>query len=270
MQKILIFSDLHICAPGERIIDLDPSARFEMVLEAALADHPDAAAIVLLGDLTHHGHPDEYRELHRIIANVRTPIVPMMGNHDERATFLAQFPDAQRMPSGHLQHHFDIENHRIITLDSLDGPPYRVGHHLGRLCDDRITFLDDALTTRDGRHATVFIHHPPFDTGILGMDMIKLEDGEALLDLLSNHGNLHVICGHIHRTINGQTKGVPWTVLKSPCHQGLVDLDTPNSHLSTDEAGAYGLVLLTDNGVIIHHQDVGTGARVFGGYGTED
>jgi 3',5'-cyclic AMP phosphodiesterase CpdA len=174
------------------------------------------------------------------------------------------------MPSGHLQHHFDIGNHRIITLDSLDGPPYRVGHHLGRLCDDRIAFLDDALTTRGGRHATVFIHHPPFDTGILGMDMIKLEDGEALLDLLGNHGNLHVICGHIHRTINGQTKGVPWTVLKSPCHQGLVDLDTPNSHLSTDEAGAYGLVLLTDNGVIIHHQDVGTGARVFGGYGTED
>lgn len=268
MQKILFFSDLHVCTPGERIIGLDPSARFEMALKAALTDHPDASAIILLGDLTHHGHPDEYRELDRIVSEIETPIIPMMGNHDRRDAFIAQFPGAPRMPTGHVQHCFDIGNYRVITLDSLDGPPYRSGHHAGRLCPDRIAFLENALSTRNDRHAIVCMHHPPFDTGILGMDMIKLEDSDAVLGLLARHGNLQLICGHIHRTINGQTNGVPWTIFKSPCHQGLIDLDTPNSHLSTDEAGAYGLALLTDAGLIIHHQDVGTGARIFGGYGT--
>ncbi len=270
MQKILFLTDLHICAPGNTIIGLDPSERLQTVLAAAIAAHPDAAALILLGDLTHSGHPDEYRELHRLLADVTVPIIPMMGNHDERPAFFAQFPNAPRTSSGHVQHHLDIGNHRIIMLDSLDGPPYMDAHHMGRLCPVRMGFLEDALETRAGRHAIVCIHHPPFDTGILGMDLIKLNDGAKLLTRLAHHGNLHLICGHVHRTISGNTMGVPWVIFKSPCHQGVIDLISPNAHLSTDEAGSYGLALLTDDGVIIHSEDVGTGARVFGEYGMDD
>ncbi|PJI91305.1 3',5'-cyclic AMP phosphodiesterase CpdA [Yoonia maricola] len=266
MQKILLISDLHITAPGDQIIGLDPSQRLAEALEASTAAHPDAAALVLLGDLTHNGEPEEYRELARILANVAMPTIPMLGNHDRRDAFLAQFPDAAQTASGHIQQWCDIGRHRIITLDSLDGPPYPNGHHEGWLCDDRLAFLEDALMRRDGRHAIVCIHHPPFETGIPGMDMIKLRNGSALLDRLACHGNLHLICGHVHLAISGNAGGVPWTVLKSTCHQGIVDLVDPNPHLSSNNAGAYGLALLTDNGLILHSVDVGTEAQVFGGY----
>ncbi len=269
MQKILFISDPHICAPGQKIIGLNPSERLQEVLTTATAAHPDAAALVLLGDLTHHGHPDEYQELQRILADVQVPIIPMIGNHDRRDVFLAQFPDAPRTTTGHIQHWRDIGHHRLITMDSLDGPPYPKGHHAGLLCLDRLAFLEDALTTRKGRHAIVCIHHPPFETGVIGMDRIMLANGAAVLDLLAHHGNLHLVCGHLHQTISGNTRGVPWTVLKSPCHQGVVELVKPTSNLSTDEPGAYGLALLARDGVIVHSVDVDTGAHVFDGYSTQ-
>ena len=266
MKKLLFLSDLHIVAPGQRIIGLDPSARLSAALQAATAAHPDAEALVLLGDLTHHGAPEEYAELARILARVALPIVPMLGNHDRRDAFLSAFPDAP-LADGFVQSVRDIGQTRLITLDSLDGPPYPEGHHAGRLCPTRLAFLEEALATRDGRQAIVCIHHPPFDTGIPGMDRIKLADGDAFLDLLAGHGNLHLICGHVHRTMSGSTRGVPWSMFKSPCHQGVLDLISPNSHLSTDEPGAYGLALLMQDGVVIHSEDVGLkDVRIFGGY----
>ncbi|WP_108814663.1 phosphodiesterase [Loktanella sp. Alg231-35] len=271
MQKVLFISDLHICAPGETIIGLDPAARLQAVLDATLADHADAAAMVLLGDLTHHGTAAEYQALKLLLAQIPVPVLPMLGNHDRRDAFLEVFPDASQSPAGHIQQVMDLGNHRIITLDSLDGPPYVAGHHSGKLCADRLAFLTAALETRGGRHALVCIHHPPFQTGITGMDRIMLADGRALLDLLASHGNLHLICGHIHRTISGNARGVPWTMFKSPCHQGVLELQTPNSHLSSNEPGAYGIALLADDGVILHSEDVGLpDVRIYGGYDMAD
>lgn len=271
MRKVLFISDLHICAAGETIIGLDPAARLKSVLVAAMAAHGDAAALILLGDLTHHGRIAEYQMLARLLAGVHVPIVPMMGNHDRRDAFLQVFPDAMQMPEGFIQTVRDIGQHRVITLDSLDGPPFVDGQHSGRLCAQRSAFLQDALDSRDGRHALVCIHHPPFDTGIVGMDQIKLAEGNAFLDQLAAAGNLHLICGHIHRTMSGNSRGVGWSMFKSPCHQGVLEFDKPNAHLSSNEPGAYGIALLADDGVIIHSEDVGLhDVRIFGGYDIVD
>ena len=256
MQKLLVITDLHICTPGETIIGLDPTLRFRQVLDAALTTHPDAAALILMGDLTHRGLPAEYAALAAVLADVAIPVIPMLGNHDRRDAFLAAFPDAPRTAHGHIQSLLDLGDHRIITLDSLDGPPYRAGHHSGRLCPERLGFLTDALAGAQDKGALVFVHHPPFDTGIAGMDAIKLADGADLLALLRDHPRVHLVCGHIHRTISGSTVGVPWTIFKSPCHQGVIDLTDTNSSLSVDEPGAYGLILLTDDGIVAHSEDV--------------
>ncbi|MGJ8622514.1 MAG: metallophosphoesterase [Yoonia sp.] len=264
-------SDPHICPEGETIIGLDPLARFNAVLDDARTAHADAAALILLGDLTHHGDVASYQRLHAALRNLPFPVIPMLGNHDRRDKFLTVFADAPQTRNGFVQQMRDIGQHRVITLDSLDGPPYRAGHHAGRLCVHRLAFLEDALSTRAGRHAVVCVHHPPFDTGIAGMDRIKLADGQAFLERLARHGTLHLICGHIHRTMSGSTHGVPWSMFKSPCHQGLLEFTQLNAHLSSNEPGAYGIALLTDNGIVVHSEDAGLrDRRVFGGYGTDD
>ncbi len=262
MRKLIVMTDIHIVEAGQTIIGLDPLARFQTALTEALRDHPDAAALILMGDLTHHGRPDQYDRLATALAGLPIPLIPMIGNHDRRDAFLAAFPDAPQTPQGHVQAIRDIDRHRVITLDTLDGPPYPNWRHSGRLCADRMAWLRDALDGSAGRIPLVFGHHPPYLTGIAGMDLIPLVDGADLLDLLAGYAGAHYFCGHVHRTISGSTRGVPWTMFKSTCHQGALDLVTLDPSLSVDEPGAYGVLLLAPDGVIAHSQDVGIGGEV--------
>ncbi|MCO4846561.1 MAG: metallophosphoesterase [Yoonia sp.] len=257
MTKIIVITDIHITSVGDAIIGLDPMVRFQTVLDAALTDHRDADMLILMGDLTHHGTIDQYQRLNDALADCPIPVIPMLGNHDRRDAFYAVFADAPKDGGGFAQHHVDLDHHRIITLDTLDGPPYPTGHHAGRLCADRLAWLQDRLDGAGDLIPLVFSHHPPFDTGIVGMDAIKLADGNQMLDLLATQTHAHLFCGHIHRTISGSLRGVPWTMFKSPCHQGVLDLINRDSSLSIDEAGAYGLLLLPPDGVVAHSQDVG-------------
>ncbi|MBI1418599.1 MAG: phosphodiesterase [Limimaricola sp.] len=256
MDKILVLTDVHVVPEGETIIGLDPGARLTAALEHALARHADAAALVIMGDLTHHGTGAEYHRLKGLLADLPLPVIPMIGNHDRRAPFQAAFPQAPRTAEGHVQGILDLAHHRIITLDTLDGPPYPRGHHAGRLCAHRMAWLEAALAGAGGRTCLVFAHHPPFPVGIPGMDAIPLAEGDKLLALLAAHRPVHLFCGHVHRTISGTTGGVGWTMFKSTCHQGPLDLATPDSSLSIDEPGAYGVLLLPPGGVIAHSEDV--------------
>ncbi|MCF2870180.1 phosphodiesterase [Octadecabacter sp. G9-8] len=254
MQKILLLTDLHLRTRGKTIIGLDPAARLGLALEQALGDHPDAEALILMGDLTHSGKPEEYSALRNILASCTIPVIFMMGNHDARAPFYAEFPDAPKTPQGHVQHIVDLPDHRIITLDTLDenADP----HHSGVLCTDRLAWLQAALNSTNGRMPLVFAHHPPCDIGLPGMDAIGLRNGSDLLALLENKG-AHLFCGHVHRTISGQANGIPYAIFKSTCHQAPLDLEAPDSTLSIAEPAAYGLLLLGPNTVTVHSEDIG-------------
>ena len=257
MRKILVISDIHLTGDGTRIIGLDPLARFRAVLDAAAAAHPDAAALVLLGDLAHHASPAAYAELRQALGGLPFPVLPMLGNHDRRAPFRAAFPDAPADGAGFVQGVTDLPGHRIVTLDTLEE-----GSDAGRLCAARLAWLDEALAGAGSRVPLVFAHHPPFPVGLPGMDAIALQDPGPLLDRLSRAPGAHLFCGHIHRTISGSHRGLPWTIFKSPCHQCPLDLEDPSSSISVDEPGAYGLLLLPEGGVIAHSVDVGLDAVV--------
>lgn len=254
MTKIIVMTDIHITKKRNKIIGLDPMVRFQDVCTSALRDHPDAALIILMGDLTHHGKTVQYQRLRDALHNCPIPVLPMLGNHDIRENFRDVFNDAPSDDAGFVQKIMDLPHHRLITLDTKDGP---FGHHAGRLCPARMDWLKAALDGAKDLIPLVFMHHPPFKTGIIGMDNINLDNGDEVLDLLAQSPKAHLFCGHIHRTISGSTRGVAWTMFKSPCHQGVLDFHDPDSSLSVDEHGAYGLLLLTPEGVVAHSQDVG-------------
>ena len=70
LRKIIALTDLHVTRAGEDIIGLDTAARLSQTLAHAIAHHPDATAIILMGDLTHHGTAEEYRRLQALLADV--------------------------------------------------------------------------------------------------------------------------------------------------------------------------------------------------------
>lgn len=256
MDKILVLTDLHLRGAGKTIIGLDPTARLQQALDAALGDHPDARALILMGDLTHSGRAEEYDKLRDLLHDCPIPVTYMLGNHDQRTRFCAAFPEATVTPQGHVQRIIDLAHHRIITLDTNDAAANPA--HSGRLCADRLAWLNAALAGAGGRMALVFAHHPPHPVGLPGMDAIALVNGDELLDRL-RAAPAHLFCGHVHRTISGQARGVAFTMFKSTCHQAPLDLLRPDSTLSIDEPAAYGLLLLTQGGVIAHSEDIALG-----------
>ncbi len=261
MDKLLVLSDLHLSA-GERIAGLDPSERLDRGLARITRDHPDAKALILLGDLTHRGTIAQYQELHKRLQDLPFPVFPMLGNHDQRDHFLQVFGADAACETGYVQHVVDLPTHRIVMLDTLDGPPFVKGHHSGALSPEQLEWLEDTLAGRGNRDAIVFMHHPPFVTGIAGMDKIRLDDGEAILRLLAKHGVAHLFCGHLHRSVSGTTQRVPWTLIKSTNHQGPLDLISLDSSLSTDDPAGYALVLLGQGTVVCHHEDIDAAAVV--------
>ena len=256
MQKIIVFTDLHILPEGETIIGLDPSARCARGLAHALHHHPDAARIVITGDLTHHGKGAEYARLRALLADCPLPVSLMLGNHDRRAPFAAAFPDTPRTEDGFIQEIQDLDHARLILLDTLDEQAPDL--HSGYLCPSRLSWLADALAGAQGRATVVFTHHPAFRTGFGGMDRIGLRNSDALIDTLHSHGPVaQIVSGHIHRTMQGTAGGIPNAVFKSPCHQMPLILGDQSPHLSVDEPGAYGLLLIGPDGVVVHTEDFG-------------
>lgn len=256
MTKLLVFTDIHMTEARTQIIGLDPYARFDAALRQALAHHPDAAAVVLLGDLTHHGRGAQYARLKAVLAQCPLPVHATIGNHDAPRVFAAAFP-GQMDAGGFAQHEIDTGPARLLLLDTADRDG-RAPHHGGWLCQRRLDWLDARLAEHRTKPLLVACHHPPFDTGFDGMDAIKLANGAALLDRLRAFpGPVHLMCGHIHRTISGVADGIGFTVLKSPCHQMPMILGPGSSGLSVDEPGGYGIALMRQDTVLIHCEDVG-------------
>ena len=254
MSKILVFTDLHLLPEGETVMGLDPGQRLRQGLDHATTQHPDAALIVLTGDLSHNGAPQEYARLRDILSGFSIPVCPMLGNHDRRAAFLKAFPETPTTAQGHVQQVIDLGANRLILLDTLNEEA--ADTHSGLLCADRLAWLDARLSEAVERRCILFTHHPVFATGFKGMDWIGLKSIPELTALLARHQNVaQIISGHIHRTIQGAINGIPAAVFKSPCHQMPMALGYQDPRLSVAEPGAYGIILLSDEGVVVHTED---------------
>lgn len=253
-DKLLILSDLHVTEPGETIIGLDPAARLSAALDHALARHGDARAVLLLGDLTHHGRTAQYVHLQSLLASCPLPVFATLGNHDSVAGFTRVFP-GQLDAEGFAQHAFDIGPVRVLVLDTLDRDG-RAPRHGGWLCERRLHWLERHLASAEGRPVLLACHHPPFATGFEGMDAINLANGNALLERLrAARGPVQLVCGHVHRAISGSVGGIGWTVLKSPCHQMPLLLGPGATTLSVDEPGGYAVALGLAEGAVLHMAD---------------
>ncbi len=253
--KILVLSDLHLLAPGRTIFGIDPAQRMRAALDHAQTHHPDLALVLLLGDLTDTGLPEEYAHLRAQLDGCPVSLAFAMGNHDRRAAFRAAFPQAADDGAGFVQSVHDIGAWRLIALDTLIGPPHDDDQHGGILCPARLRWLAEKLAEAPERPTLIAAHHPLAPTGFPAADAIALHNAPELADLLSRHAQVrHMVFGHVHRTISGSYRGLSYSVFKSTAHQMSMELVRDDIYASTTEPGAYGLVLLGDE-VIVHTED---------------
>jgi 3',5'-cyclic AMP phosphodiesterase CpdA len=251
-MKIYIISDIHLVAPGATSKGMDPAERLGWALEDLATHHADAELCVLLGDLADHGEPEAYRCLRDMLAPVGTPVVTLLGNHDDRAHYRAAFPAAAVDDDGFVQSVRDTGQGRLIFLDTLE-----TGWASGHLCARRLAWLAARLEEARDRPVLLFLHHQPFDTHTR-TDALKLQQADALGRLLAAHGGVrHIAAGHTHRPCSGVWRGIPFGNLGATTYNTALHLkDRPGHSARYGDAVTVGVMLVDAEQVVLHAHDV--------------
>ncbi len=247
-MKIIHLSDLHLPEPGQSLWGLDAYGRVKKALEDIQRFHSDAAFLVISGDLTDRGASGAYEWLAEQLSKMTLETILMVGNHDARAPLRAGLPDVMDDGNGFIQGVRETEHGTFLFLDT-----YKDGTSPGQYCAQRQDWLRAALADATGP-GRIFMHHPPFDIGIGSVDACKMADGAALAKCLRAHGNVrHIFYGHVHRAVAGSWHGIAATALPSTNHQVGLLLDPTEEMVGTHEPPAYGVVLVDDECVVVHH-----------------
>jgi len=214
-------SDLHIKPPGSLAYGrVDTAAALERCVTALNAFMPRPDFVVISGDLADTPTAEEYQYLKRLLAPLELPFAGIPGNHDSRELMRAAFPSAgHAFLSGPLNQRVEIAGIDLLLLDSsVLGKPH------GELDAPTLQWLEATLASSPHRPALVFLHHPPFKTGIWHMDRQNLLNSAELAAVVSRHPRVQRIAtGHVHRATLTTFAGVATTICPAPNH--AVDLD---------------------------------------------
>lgn len=222
-------SDTHIKPEGRLAYrHVDTAAFLARCVEHLRALRPPPDVVLATGDLVDGGRPEEYRRLRELLAPLPMPVFLVPGNHDDRDALRAAFRDHGYLPA-HGFLHYVVEGYpaRLIGLDTVVP-----GEGGGWMCEERLAWLAARLAEAPDRPTVLFMHHPPFWTGIGHMDRLGLRNAEALAAVVRNHPQVEgVLCGHLHRPIHVRWAGTVATTAPSPAHQVMLDLreDAPSA-----------------------------------------
>jgi 3',5'-cyclic AMP phosphodiesterase CpdA len=211
-------TDLHVVGRGQLCQGRVPtSAQLREAVAHVNGLEPRPDVVLATGDLTDHGTAEEYEVLREILAALRPCLYLIPGNHDHRDRFLEAFSDHAYLPRpGARFAHYVVEEHpvRLIGLDTTVA-----GQHHGELCDERLGWLDVALAAAPHRPTVIFMHHPPFRTGIRWLDAVGLHGGRKMAAIVARHPQVQrVACGHIHRPIQAAWAGTIAATAPSTSH----------------------------------------------------
>lgn len=171
--------------------------------------------VILTGDLTDSGTPEEYALLRAELDRLVPPYFMIPGNHDMRDPMRAAFPEHSYLPAeGPMNWVVDEHPVRIIGLDSIVE-----GQSHGELAPETLSWLAARLSEA-ARPTIVALHHPPFATGMNGMDGIFCRNGAALAAIIARHAHVErVIAGHVHRPIATRWAGTTAMIAPAVVHQ---------------------------------------------------
>src|SRR5262245_36147212 len=257
-------SDTHISTPDSRN-DRDFRTAEHLARAVAhlndLSPRPDV--VIATGDLVERGQVEEYERLRDILAPLAMPLYLIPGNHDDRVNLVRTFDGHRYLPrdGGFLQYVVDDWPVRLVALDTLIP-----GESGGRLCEERLRWLDARLTDAPDCVTVVLMHHPPFATGIRKMDQMGLDGAGALAGVIRRHPQVErIVCGHLHRPIMRRFAGTVACTCPATAHQMALELgEIPRlSTVMEPPACLLHLWLGHELGLVSHVSLIGDGYPTF-------
>lgn len=216
--RFAVISDLHIALPHTiwhhpdrlHLVEVSIPA-FESTLEHL--SRLDLDFLLLPGDLTQHGEPDNHQWLAKRLAQLPYPAYVIPGNHDvpnlqrtEQSIGLSDFPHYYRSFGYHTpdQLYYTcplLPGVRLIGLNSNQFNQH--GKQVGRLDDQQLDWLKQVLAEFQHELILVMIHHNivehlPGQAKHPLSQRYMLENAQALLALLQQAEVQLVFSGHLH------------------------------------------------------------------------
>lgn len=202
MTKIIQLSDPHIVPEGQFAYgQVDTGGALAKAVAHVNHMLPQIGPVdlaIVTGDLTDFGTAEEYDRFRKLMEPLEVPYLAVPGNHDDRETMRASFSDQDWMPTeGPIDWVADLPDFAVVGLDTrVPGSPH------GHLSESSLDFLKGHLARLAGKPVLIGLHHPPFLTGIHGMDIQHLRETDALREILSSYaGEVRLVCGHVHRNV---------------------------------------------------------------------
>jgi len=209
-------SDLHLKPSGALAYDVaDTAGALEKVVTHINRLNPQPDVILVTGDIADGGAAESYFLAKEMLSDLKVPVLMVPGNHDQKGILASVFSDHDYLSkpiTGTSGDYFcySIEDFpiRLIGLDTVTP-----GDHDGSLGPARLNWLDQKLKKKPDTPTMIFMHHPPFASGIGHMDKAPFKNRENLKNLISRNPQVErITCGHIHRAISRRYAGTLATV----------------------------------------------------------
>ena len=224
-MRILQISDFHLRGDGKRSFQVVDTAAYLKATQAHLehvfslpGQKPDS--IVLTGDIADSGDEKAYSMVYEALSSFNVPVYAIPGNHDRRdrmVRILKGWTVANPLTAPFLCYAVQKDDIRLVFLDTLDP-----GSHAGHMRETELTWLENELQEHKNVPTLIFMHHPPFATGLAAMDE-PYENRQALQCILEKTPWVRLCCGHMHRPIFTMWAGVP--CVTAPAASMQIELD---------------------------------------------
>jgi 3',5'-cyclic AMP phosphodiesterase CpdA len=231
--RFAVVSDPHIGLPHTiwdipnrfHLVEISIPA-LELILEHLKQQNLDF--LLLPGDLTQHGEPENHAWLQKRLSQLPFPVYVVPGNHDvpnllrdERSIGLKDFPYYYRQCGydNPEQLYYTCEVLPGVQLIGLNSNQFNdSGKQLGRLDKQQLAWLEQALAQNKDKLVLVMVHHnvvehlPGQTRHPLGRRYM-LDNAPVLLKILKDAKVNLVFTGHLH-------------VQDVACHEGVYDITT--------------------------------------------
>lgn len=170
-----------------------------------------ADRVFVTGDLIQDDSAEAYQRFREFLSPLNLRIHCIPGNHDVRDLMKEV---CVRPPFSYCAKE-EIRDWLLIGLDSCVKDDAG-----GKISDEELERLDNAVRSTSAKHVAVFLHHPPVPMASKWLDTVGLRNGDKLLEQLRNLGKIRLVAfGHVHQEYDDDYEGIRIIATPSTCRQ---------------------------------------------------